>query len=82
MNPLTIICCGAAQRWIGQEQIHWPRPSAMTVAELLDALALRYPEFAPNRARTAAASGDSLLHGEQPIDDLAELALIPPVSGG
>lgn len=82
MTELKIICCGASQQWLGAETLHWPLRPAIRVAEVLDELAAQYPDFAAQRAVTAAASGDRLLTGNEAAETLAELALIPPVSGG
>ena len=82
MSELTIICCGASQQWLGAETLRWPLRPGIRVAEVLDELAQQFPDFAAQRAVTAAASGDRLLQGTEPVDQLVELALIPPVSGG
>lgn len=82
MSELKIICCGASQQWLGTEIIQWPLRPGSRVSDVLDELAKRFPEFAAQRAVTAAASGDRLLHGSELADQLEELALIPPVSGG
>lgn len=82
MSELTIICCGASQQWLGAESLRWTLRPGVRVADVLDELAKKFPDFAAQRAVTAAASGDRLLIGTEAAETLDELALIPPVSGG
>ena len=82
MNTLKIICCGASQQWLGANVIQWPLRPGIRVSDVLDELARQFPDFAAQRAVTAAASGDRLLAGSEAAEPLDELALIPPVSGG
>ena len=56
--------------------------SATTASELLAELQQRYPDLQPWKNRIACAIGDSLLAPNSPLHDQAEVALIPPVSGG
>lgn len=82
MKSLKIICCGAAQQWIGAAELDWPLHADDNVDAVLEQLAQRYPAFAEHRKTTAAACGERLLGGSEDASGLTELALIPPVSGG
>ncbi len=53
-----------------------------TAGELLDWLHGQYPDLAPWRRRIACGMGASLLGADAALTDQAEIALIPPVSGG
>lgn len=53
-----------------------------TVDALLDALAARHPPLAALRASLKVAVDQELVSGERVLTDGAEVALIPPVSGG
>ncbi len=55
---------------------------ARNATELLDWLHAQYPGLAPWRQRIACAVGDTLLSADATLAEGAEVALIPPVSGG
>ena len=57
-------------------------PQGSRVRDALDALARAHPELAPLRAHLAVALDGTLARGEDTLTDGAELALLPPVSGG
>ncbi len=55
---------------------------AATVAELDEALVVRTPAYARAAATTAVAVGDELVRRGDVLTDGADVALLPPVSGG
>jgi molybdopterin synthase catalytic subunit len=57
-------------------------PAGAHVREALDAILVRYPGLAPLRGHFALSLNGTLARGDEPVLDGAELALLPPVSGG
>jgi len=53
-----------------------------TVSELLDSLVNEMPGLAALRPHLAVAIDGELVHGDRPLMAGAEVALLPPVSGG
>ncbi len=53
-----------------------------TVATLRRRLAAEFPALAPLLARSAVAIGDAYVTDETPVPAGADVAIIPPVSGG
>lgn len=79
---VTIECYGASQRWCGAELISLDLIGAATVADAMDLLAERFPEFAQRRDSVAVAIGDDIVAPARALSEGQRLALIPPVSGG
>lgn len=79
---VTIECHGASQRWCGAERLQLELPGGATVADALQALAVRHPELAARRATLAVAIGEDIVDGARRLEPGCSLALIPPVSGG
>ena len=57
-------------------------PEGATVAVLRERLSEAYPRLAKFQARCAVAVGGELVSEETPLTENAEVALLPPVSGG
>ena len=57
-------------------------PAGSRVSDALDALVLAHPALAPMRAHLALAVNGDLARAGDALPDGAELALLPPVSGG
>jgi molybdopterin synthase catalytic subunit len=57
-------------------------PQGSRVRDALDALARAHPELAPLRPHLAVAVDGTLARADDALADGAELALLPPVSGG
>jgi molybdopterin converting factor subunit 1 len=57
-------------------------PAGATVADLRRALAQRYPALAALLAKCAVAVNDEFAGDELTLPAQAEVALLPPVSGG
>ena len=58
------------------------RPSAATMAQLRSAISNQYPQLADVVARSRLAVNNEYAAEGTPIPQGAEVALIPPVSGG
>ena len=56
--------------------------SALSVTELLSALAARHPQLAPVIARMRLSIDGELAPGHAQVHDGAELCVLPPVAGG
>lgn len=57
-------------------------PTGSRVRDALEALERTYPALAPLRAHLAVAVDGALARPDDVVPDGAELALLPPVSGG
>ena len=57
-------------------------PAGSRIDDALDALVIRHAELAALRPHLAIAVNGALARGAEPLHDGAELALLPPVSGG
>ncbi|WP_425399738.1 MoaD/ThiS family protein [Aeoliella sp.] len=57
-------------------------PNGASYAELKAALAAQYPPLAPLVTVSRLAAGGEFVSDDAAVDTAAELALIPPVSGG
>jgi molybdopterin converting factor small subunit len=79
---VTVECHGASQRWCGAARLELELPAPATVEDALRQLASRHPELAARRATLAVAIGADIVDGARALQPGAELALIPPVSGG
>ncbi len=53
-----------------------------TVSDLREAIARQFPAVAPQMEHTAIGMGTELLRDDAPIRPGAQIALLPPVSGG
>jgi len=81
MNVVVTLYAGARQL-TGCDQVDVELPDGATVADLQRALAERYPPAAELLARSAIAIDAEYATPDQPIPSQAEVACIPPVSGG
>lgn len=57
-------------------------PAGSRVRDALDALVARHPGLAPLRGHVALSLNGVLARGDEALVDGAELAVLPPVSGG
>jgi sulfur-carrier protein len=71
-----------ARQRIGRDQLEIELPSAATVRQLRGALAEQFPPLADVLAHARIAVNSEYAADSTPITASAELALIPPVSGG
>lgn len=66
---------------VGSHAVELPW-SGGTVADLRDLLAATEPRIAPLLARSAVAVGNAYARDEADVPPAADVAIIPPVSGG
>jgi molybdopterin converting factor subunit 1 len=66
----------------GRDSIALELPADATVAELRRRLAAEVPALAGLLARSAFGVNNEFAEDDQPIPAAAEVALLPPVSGG
>jgi molybdopterin synthase catalytic subunit len=72
----------AGVREIVGSKLEFELPEGSTVAELTTELERRFPELIPYRGRLAVAIDGQLATPESTLRESAEVALLPPVSGG
>ena len=66
----------------GADEVSVALPDGATVADLRRALASAYPALGGLLARSALAIANEFANDAQPVPPEAEVALLPPVSGG
>jgi len=66
----------------GTDEVSVVLPDTATVADLRQALARAYPALAGLLERSALAVDNEFANDAQPVRPDAEVALLPPVSGG
>lgn len=71
-----------ARQRLGRPWVELPLPPSATVATLRRVLAAEFPLLADIAAQARVAIDDCYAAEETPIPAGAEIALIPPVSGG
>ena len=79
---LTIKLFAIARHRIGRDQIEVTLPDAATAADLRCSLAEEFPALADVLPHIRIAVNSSYAADSTPIPSGAEVALIPPVSGG
>ncbi len=78
----TIQLFAGARELAGQGQLEVELPAAATVAQLRAALLADCPPLAPLLPHALFAINTNYATDETPIPEGAEIACIPPVSGG
>jgi molybdopterin converting factor subunit 1 len=71
-----------ARSLAGQDNLVIDLPAGSRVRDLRDALGRRCPKLQSLLERSAIAINDEYAEDDEPVADGAEIALIPPVSGG
>lgn len=79
---VTVLLFAGAREAAGADQVTVPLGSHPTVADLAAALGAQSPTLAPLIARARFAVDNHFAAPADPVPDGAEVALIPPVSGG
>lgn len=67
---------------VGAATVEVELPEPATVADLRRALGEQYPPLQPTLGQAMVAVNHEYANNNQPLPPQAELALIPPVSGG
>jgi len=79
---VTLLFFAQARERVGHVRVTLELPSGSKVRDALDAIERTHPGFAALRPHLAIAVDQSLAEPDTPLQDGAELALLPPVSGG
>lgn len=80
---VTVVAFASAREAIGESRVELELPGAATTVEALGRELLgRWPALEPLWRRLALAVDGSLATPATPVPDGAEVALLPPVSGG
>jgi molybdopterin converting factor small subunit len=79
---VTVRLFARARDLAGSDRVAVALPLGATVADLRRQLAEQVPALAGLLDRSCLAIGGELAEGGQPLPSDAEIALLPPVSGG
>jgi molybdopterin converting factor small subunit len=79
---VTVLFFAQARELAGRASAVLSLPEGSRLADALAVLAREHPALAPLWPHLAVAVGGRLGRPETPLADGAELALLPPVSGG
>lgn len=79
---IRVLLFAAARDAAGSPFVELDAPEAATVADVRERLAVKCPQLRGMLARSAVAIDGRYAVPSQRIDRGAEVALIPPVSGG
>ena len=79
---LNLLAFASASDAIGSSESTVEVPDGLTVAGLRAELARRYPSLQPLWPRLAVGVDGTIARDDTPLHEGAEVALLPPVSGG
>ena len=79
---LSVLVFAALRHRLGRERVDLDAPPALTAAGLLELLARAHPELADVLATCRVAVDHEIVEGARELVPGAEIAVIPPVSGG
>jgi molybdopterin synthase catalytic subunit len=79
---VTVLFFAQARERAGRASLTLELPEGSRVAEARAALALAHPALEPLWPHLALAVDGQIASEAKPLEDGAELALLPPVSGG
>jgi len=79
---IRVLLFAQAREFAGVSECPLALPAGGTVHEALGALVAAHPALAPLRAHLAVAVNGALARPGDAVPDGAELAVLPPVSGG
>lgn len=82
MNKVTILLFASLRDAAGRRTLGLALPSGATVADLKEALVAEHPALAPWLEAVKVAVDHEYAGEGDVIPENAEIALIPPVSGG
>ena len=82
MTELRVLLFARARDLAGAEAVTVPLPAGATVADLRRALAARVPALAGLLGRSAVGVNGDFADNDLVLPSGAEVALLPPVSGG
>ena len=79
---VRLLAFASAVEAVGAPSRDWQLPGELTVGDLRRQLVSDFPAIAPLLARLAIAVDGTLATAETLVGEGAEVALLPPVSGG
>jgi len=79
---MNVLLFARARDLLGVDRIAIDTPEPTTVGELRQRLTARYPTLAGLLEKSAIAVNDEFVENDVQIPAGAEVALLPPVSGG
>jgi molybdopterin converting factor subunit 1 len=79
---MKVLLFARARDLVGQATVEIDLPPAATVADLRRALRGRYPVLVSLLEKSALAVDNEFAGDDAPVPPTAEVALLPPVSGG
>ncbi len=79
---VRLLAFASAVEALGSPSRDWQLPGELSVRELRQRLARDFPALSPLLARLAIAVDGTLASSETRVTEGAEVALLPPVSGG
>lgn len=79
---IRLLAFASAGDALGAGEMDLELPAGSRVAELRERLDRDFPRLAPLWPRLAVAVDGRVVSGDEPLQDGAEVALLPPVSGG
>lgn len=79
---VDVLAFAQAREALGAARMRLELPAGSRVSDVLALLTSRHPELRAIAPHLAVAVNRELVRGEQVLADGAELALLPPVSGG
>jgi molybdopterin converting factor subunit 1 len=82
VNAVRVLLFARIRDFAGVDSVELRLAPGMTVAGIRQSLAARFPEMADMFSRCAIAINAEYADDDAPIPLNAELAVIPPVSGG
>ena len=81
-NPIHVRLFARARDLVGREKVTLSLPPGATVGDLRRRLAAAYPVLEPLLPHSALAVHQEYAEDALPLPAKAEVALLPPVSGG
>ena len=79
---LTVRLFALYRERAGTKEFSLELPAGSTVADLTDAVRVRYPRLAPPEVKIVVALNADYAEPEDPLKPGDDVCLIPPVSGG
>lgn len=81
-SRLKLLAFAGARDVVGAHEVDWPLAEPCTVAELFDAICLRFTGLSAHRSSLRIAVNGTYASDDALVRPGDEVALIPPVAGG
>lgn len=79
---VTVLCFASIRENLGVDSVRWEGPTGTRVGDLRAILATRYPALRALLSGCRMAMNQEFVTDDQPLQAGAEVAIIPPISGG